>query len=225
MPWTAEQIAANILHDTAHLTGEKVPERQLAIALTWVHTLLSQEGQKLDAVNLQLDEEKKKADGFRERLRVEGRIAQATEADIKGLRLQVRDAEQRDKDGRTAYGALARDYENMKLLISEKNEEIAALKERSQGPLHGQQMEKLVKEPQTECVSCGSIVQISGDTLCRKCGGGKPTEGPARAPQICLVQIGCMGGTCGEPLPCDNHPTVLKRNCPSCGAVGPCECK
>lgn len=55
---------------------------------------------------------------------------------------------------------------------------------------------------------------------------GCPLSVVAAAPAICMAQVGCMGGSCGKLLPCDDHkPEVLKRNCPTCGAVGSCECK
>lgn len=33
----------------------------------------------------------------------------------------------------------------------------------------------------------------------------KPSERPMGAPAICMVQTGCMGGTCGKTLPCEGH--------------------
>lgn len=50
---------------------------------------------KFRAAELQIDEERKRADGFLERLRVEGEIAAATEKEIKGLRLQLSEAQER----------------------------------------------------------------------------------------------------------------------------------
>lgn len=43
----------------------------------------------------------------------------------------------------------------------------------------------------------------------------KRVTNPTGAPTICMVQTGCMGGTCGKLLPCEDHPVP---KCFLCGA-------
>lgn len=66
-------------------------------------------------------------------------------------------------------------------------------------------------------LASGQTLQVLSTEMHRECqvikgesplphAGERLTEKMAEAPQICMAQTGCMGGTCGKLLPCDDHP-------------------